>query len=535
MYQDREQRAGALPLAPRDDVREDDAPASLELHLQVRDPDLVSALSRLREGRERDEFALAALRIGVLSLEHARGAVDARTVREEVEQLLDALGTALTGHRDALRIQTEGVLKDYFDPQGGRFAERVERLTKEDGELASVLRRHLSADDSTLARTLASHLGAGSPVLRLLDPQNAEGLVASLRTLVNGELEQQREQILRQFSLDQEGSALRRLVGELTQNHGKLSDDLQQRIGKVTGEFSLDDPNSALSRLVARVEHAQRQITSEFDLNAETSALARLRRELLEIAQRQESSLTELRGKVETELRVLATRRAEAARSTTHGNEFEERLCDWLQDALGPSGDVFLRTGQTTGQIRNCKVGDAVLELGAESQAAGARIVFEAKEVAGYGLDRARAEIDEARRNRGAAIGVFVFSRSTAPAAVPPFSRHGCDVFGVWDADDAATDVTLHAAISVARALSVRAGAVRHDAVDLGKLDRAIREVQRQIEGLEEIRTSATTIQNGSGKILDRVRKLEQSLASSVTDLDACAAGVRRALSERAV
>lgn len=532
MYQERGERPAGGPedLAPEDAAV---APAeSLELRLWIREPDLLRALLQQPEGRARDEFALAALRIGILSLEQARGAVDARAVRDEVEHLLETLGTALTGHRDALRVQTESVLKEYFDPESGRFAERVERLTKDDGELASVLRRHLAADDSTLARTLAAHLGSESPLLRLVDPRNAEGLVATLQKLVSVELDAQRERILSQFSLDQEGSALRRLVAELTQNHGKLSEDLQKRIGEVTGEFSLDNADSALSRLVGRVEQAQRQITSEFDLNAETSALARLRRELLVIAEKQEKSLVDLSHRVDTELQKLSNKRETEQKTTLGGLVFEEALCGWLERAVQGSSDVASRTGSTTGLIKSNKVGDAVLELGPEHQAAGARIVLEAKEVTGYTLARAREEIDEARRNRGAGVGIFVFSRRTAPPNLRPLQRIGNDVFVVWDSEDATSDVQMEAALAVARALAFRAGASRHETVDLEKLDRAIRAVEKQAEGLEEIRRSAETISSGSQKILERVRILGDALGKAVVELDGCSAAVKRALAE---
>jgi hypothetical protein len=540
MFQEREAQAEAgrgLAHSAVDPVEERDEGldaglGALELRLLVRDPDLMRSLARLREGREREEFAMAALRIGVLSLEQARGAVDARTVRSEVDRLLGDLGSALHGHRDALRLQTESVLKDYFDPKSGRFAERVERLTKDDGELAGVLRRHLASDDSMLSRTLAAHLGGESPIMRLVDPKNAEGLVAGVRGLLATELDAQREQILSQFSLDNEGGALKRLVGELTENHGRLSEALQKSIGDVARQFSLDEEGSALSRLVQRVESAQRTITSEFDLNEETSALARLRRELLAMSDRQNDAMANLDKKLSTELAAFAARRSAEQRSTTHGQEFQDLLLARIEQAAHALGDLFEDTSKTTGEIRNCKVGDAVITLGPEHQAAGARIVIEAKEEASYTLQRACGEIDEARRNRAASFGVFVSSRRTAPPGMPSFARYGNDAIVVWDADDAASDVFLEAALSLARALCVRAGATRHESVDLPALDRAIRDVEKQLEGLEEIRRFAETSESASRKILERVRILGQNLTRLVSALDVGATAVKRVLAE---
>ena len=69
---------------------------------------------------------------------------------------------------------------------------------------------------------------------------------------------------------------------------------------------------------------------------------------------------------------------------------------------------------------------------------AGAPTVSEAKEVADYRLAAARKEIAEARDNRGADHGVFVFSRVTAPPELPSFQRLGPDLFVVLGPNDPA-------------------------------------------------------------------------------------------------
>ena len=58
----------------------DVSPQSVALELRVSDYDSVVELLQKPEGRERDEYALIALRIGLLSLKHARGQIDADLV-----------------------------------------------------------------------------------------------------------------------------------------------------------------------------------------------------------------------------------------------------------------------------------------------------------------------------------------------------------------------------------------------------------------------------------------------------------------------
>ena len=117
-------------------------PYSLSLELTVTDPEVITEFNAKQEGRERDEYALGALRLGVLALKQARGQIDAGTVRQEGERLLGDVQLALSDHRAGLDRVLQGTLKDYFDPKDGRFNERVERLLRKDGELESLLSRN---------------------------------------------------------------------------------------------------------------------------------------------------------------------------------------------------------------------------------------------------------------------------------------------------------------------------------------------------------------------------------------------------------
>ncbi len=508
----------------------DEASLGIDLVLQVRDPDLVEELMALPSDRERERFALSALRIGVLSLRTARGQVDAQTVQGEVERMLRTLEKDLTQHRDTLQVELGAALREYFDPKSGRFAERVQALTREDGELAGVIRSHVEGAESPLGQTLLQHLGQDSPLLRALDPSNAEGLLLSVQRGVDEALGTQRERLLAEFSLDNREGSLFRLVTELTENHGQLSQDLQGRIDSVVKEFSLDHQDSALSRLVHRVERAQQQIAEEFTLDSETSALARLRREMMGVAERQSETLHKLEKRMATELAALTARREAERRGTTHGHTFETALLAHLRPLAERAGDVFSETGHTTGLIRNRRVGDAVVELGPDQRAAGSRIVIEAKEDASYDVAQARAELDLARRNRGAEVGLFVLSARVAPESWRRFFRIGEDVFAVWDADDPTSDVYVDAGLSLARSLCTRARGENRSDLDLTLLERAIRDVEKQADGLDEIHSASGTIENSTKKIRERVRKMRANLMRSVTTLDECHEAVREEL-----
>ena len=490
------------------------------LHLSVTDPETLAALAEVNEGRDRQELALLALKIGIISLKAARGTVDGAAIRQEGDRLLGTLEERLSKHRELLDETLGGVLRGYFDPASGAFTERVQRLLRSDGELATVIGQQVDAARTRLDEMLNEHLGEDSALQALLNPEETNAFIGTLRGQVAQAVQQQGSAIVEEFSLDRPNSALSRLVRELKERHVDLERQLGERVASVVGEFSLDDEDSALSRLVGRVEQAQSQMSAQFSLDNPDSGLTRIveRLERFEAAQSEQARAFELR--VTGLLNTIVTRREEAKRSTIHGNEFEQQVGQQLQAYCLSVDDVFDAVGETSGVIPRCKVGDFVVTLGPESAAAGASIVVEAKASGAYTQKSTLAEADMARRNRSASVCLFVHSAETAPAGLPELHRWGHDIVVVWDANDPTTDVRLKAGLLLAKALCVRAQ--RHEAEDaasLADMDAAIEAIRKQIAGFEEIKTSARTVVGGGEKILNRARLMEEEITRRVTGL----------------
>lgn len=486
----------------------------VHIDLIIEDPQLVLELISYSEGPERNAFALTALRIGILALKQAQGRIDADVVKNEGEKLLLGVEEKLRHHQQSVQEQVAATLKEYFDPNSGRFNERVEQFVKDGGDIARVISKHIGEQDSELARTLAAHVGTNSPLMKALSPSETQGILASITAAVNGSLGEQRDTILKEFSLDRSDSALSRMVSEMKQKHGELSNGLTEKVNEVVAEFSLDKPDSALSRLVGRVETAQNKISAEFSLDESGSALARMKKSLEDLLQKFANENTEFRARVLESLAAIQARREESLKSTRHGLEFEQAVLQFVTGNGQAAGDVVDPTGNTTGLIRSSKVGDAVLTLGPEKSAAGARIVVEAKQDASYTVGKALEEIEVARKNRDAKVGIFVFSKRTAPADIAPLARYGNDIAVTWDAEDLGTDVILVAALSLARALCVREEAEKQGlTIDLERLQKTILEVERQASGLDEIRTGVGTIRAAAQRIDDRARIMGDQLA----------------------
>jgi hypothetical protein len=523
-------------------------PARVRLELDVTDPDVLEELRRQPDGETRQAYALNALRIGVLALRSASGQLDAAEVKEAGARLLADLKETLLQRGTELTKELTSALAAHLDPRSEALAGRLDALVRDGGELERVLAKHVAPDGSALAAALARHLGAESPIFKLLSPTDASGLRAQVAATLDKALAEQRAAVVREFSLDDKGSALSRLVAEVGELQGSLREDVRAQVDAVVKEFSLDKADSALSRLVERVEKTQRAVADQFSADNEASALSRMTRLLDRTSEQigknltlddQGSALSRLNRELQARIEDLARKNAEfqqdvrstlaaldarkkaEARGTVHGAAFEDRLVAVVQAEAGRAGDLFEATGATTGLTKNCKVGDGVVTLGPESVAAGARIVFEAKEVQGYGLKKACEEIEVARKNRGAQLGVFVFSARAAPEGLPPLQRLGSDFVVVWDADDPATDVVLRAAYSAARALAVREGATSAERAEaVAEIERAVRQIEKRVDELEAIRTMASTVATHGQKIGEKVERMRDDLAAQVETLD---------------
>lgn len=523
-------------------------PPRLVVSLEIGDPEVIAELEKHPAGLPRDKYALGALRLGVLALRQAAGELDAAAIREASQDLLAGLAELLARRGTEITSNISGALRQYFDPATGALPQRIEALLRNDGDLDRALRAHLAPENSTIASALATHLGEGSALFKMLSPTDANGVRAQIERMLQSVFSEQQEQILRQFSLDDKQSALSRLVDEISESNGEIKKDLKSQVDLLTAEFSLDKPDSALSRLVAKVESARKAMIDEFStdnehsafsrldrmlsdtrdqidrnltLDDETSALSRLKRELQATIEGLVRSNGEFQTEVRTTLAALQARREEAARSTRHGHAFEYELGLVLGAESQRLSDPHEPSGCSTGAIKNCKTGDFVTTLGPDSAAPGARIVWEAKDDKSYDLKRALSEIGEARKNRQAQIGVFVFARNAAPEALQPFARYGSDLVIIWDPDNPASDLCVKAAYSVARALVIREA---HQSVETKQavtaIDLAVRSIEKQLEHLDQIKTWAETVKNNGEKIADRAGRMRADLSREVEALD---------------
>jgi hypothetical protein len=95
-----------------------------------------------------------------------------------------------------------------------------------------------------------------------------------------------------------------------------------------------------LSRISQVMKKATEAIANNLTLDKEESALARLRRELVDVLNRHEQQANAFQSVVKTTLAGISAKREEASRSTTHGREFEELVWEFVQREAQRAGDI---------------------------------------------------------------------------------------------------------------------------------------------------------------------------------------------------
>ncbi len=136
----------------------------------ITDPEVLLALSEYPDGSAKTNFLVTALKVGVLSLKAARGTLDSDTVRREGDRLMEQLGERLNSWRGQFEERVTGTLTHYFDPQQGTFVERVNRLTRADGDLATVVSQQVKDAEGSLSKVFDQFVGENSQLLKMLDP-----------------------------------------------------------------------------------------------------------------------------------------------------------------------------------------------------------------------------------------------------------------------------------------------------------------------------------------------------------------------------
>lgn len=417
-----------------------DAPvSSLDLTLLITDQNVLTYLAQFDDEETQCEKALEALKVGVIAIQSASPTLDTQVVQAKFADV--------EGRMQEQLVQFQTKVKDdlcrYFQEHDGVVPRSIDGVFGSDGALTRTFQSFFDPSEGKLSRLMQAQIGPESTFGKALDPHNKEGIVALVEARVQDLVEAKLDEVLQQFSLDQDGSAMSRLKGMLSEFFGQLN----QSLG---------------------IKEATDQ---------------------------------------------------ESRKGHVKGIEFEGDLYDVFAELGRAVGDDTELVRGTVGVIPRCKKGDYATTLGDTSGAPGLKLVVEVKDQP-VRLKDAIDELQDAKKNREAQCGIFVFSRGVEPPEVGDFRRIGEDFYVTVDKQDLAAGkplLFLDSAYRIARALTV--ASVRKEAT--GDLD--IQKIQDQVDALAawsdriaDMATKARTIQN-SGKLIEQCASdLKQELESRV-------------------
>jgi hypothetical protein len=389
-------------------------------------------------------------------------------------------------------------------------------------ELNQAMSRHLEKETQLLGQVLEQHVGESSELLKILSPDQKDGLISQLQRQFQATLGEQSEHILEQFSLDQEDSAMNRLIKSITDSNGALKEELSGDVDRMKAEFSLDNKESALSRIVLQLQKNEESISKNLTLDREDSPMARMRRDFIEILEKENLKAEAFRTEVMVLFEAQDVRRAAISKSPEKGVAFEDQVCDHMEREAQAKGDYFEATGSTKGSKGRSKVGDGVITLGPDTRAPGARIVIEAKKANNYTLNKALEEIEKGRENREAQAGIFVIDGDSAWKNIKPVERYGCDVVVMWDPEDETTDAYLYAGITIARSIVISEMNRDDSEIDIVGLEQAVHDIEAQATEIDKIITKARSVEKSGkdiGKLADGIRGRLLDQAQQLDDL----------------
>ena len=170
-----------------------------------------------------------------------------------------------------------------------------------------------------------------------------------IRSKIEKTVQEQNTNIVKEFSLDKENSALNRLISELKKETKLSGKNFQDEVKNFKNLFSLDNNDGVFTKL---------------------------EKKLIE-------QLADIKGEI---IKLNAKKEVENT-TTIQGNEFEDKVYYYSQDKFSDMCEIE-KVGNRIGIIPRSKVGDILLTLNSDSRGAGRKIVIEAKSDESYNMKK---------------------------------------------------------------------------------------------------------------------------------------------------
>jgi hypothetical protein len=241
-------------------------------------------------------------------------------------------------------------------------------------------------------------------------------------------------------------------------------------------------------------------INETFSMDSENSPLKALKSDLIESSQNLNKQVTDKIDAVNAKVEAINTKRQIIMNSTKKGLPFEDSVFEVLAQIATASADEAIKTGQTSGLIKNCKKGDVTVSVNKlASRGHNVNIVFEAKSMA-MSRDEWRKELNLAMTNRAAEISVAVVQTvDQMPNKSRTSIRDNQQLMVAFDPDfdDPAVLACIY---NVAKAYAV-SRSLEGTQVNFKVIQEAVQQLQFSISDLESIEGALKT----SHKALEKI------------------------------
>jgi hypothetical protein len=388
----------------------------------------------------------------------------------------------------------------------------VDHLRVEDRTLAAFVEARNEADRPDLAeRALRIGLHALQDAGTTLDVNFVRREFDALlerNTSVNERAAKALDQVLRDNFADREGR-LPRTLEQFLGDRGQL--------GRLVSElFDETKRDSAIGRL-------RTLLGTYFDGDASRLAQlldpTRMGAPLYQFRTEMNAAFEKLNERLSAIEAASSARAVERAKSAAKGVDFEDLLEEMLGDAVRGSGDTLDRTGVAAGDVIRSKKGDFLLCIDPQwCDGAELRVVIEAKNRKESWREM-RDELNEAKRNRRAAVALAIFTPEHAPSGVAPFDVRYGHVFAVID-PQAPDMATLTAAIRLARLHALASLAEKTGEIDATRLTQALASVKTELEAVRSLKVQLTSIRSAAGDVALGLDKLREQVLLRVTEAE---------------
>jgi hypothetical protein len=276
---------------------------------------------------------------------------------------------------------------------------------------------------------------------------------------------------------------------------GNTAPVTQEILSKVNEK--LDSFAKEMHRVIGQ---SSTNINDTFSMDSENSPLKALKSDLIESSQNLNKQVTDKIDAVNAKVEAINTKRQIIMNSTKKGLPFEDAVFEVLAQIATASGDEAVKTGQTSGLIKNCKKGDVTISVNKlTSRGHNVNVVFEAKSMA-ISRDEWRKELNLAMTNRAAEISVAVVQTvDQMPGKSRTSIQDNQQLMVAFDpeVDDLAVLACIY---NVAKAYAV-SRSLEGTQVNFKVIQEAVQQLQASISDLESIEGAIKTSYKSLEKI----------------------------------